>query len=248
MQELIIRSQSGKDVTTSLLVAEVFGKRHDHVVRDIESLSCSRDFRITNFGETPYVHPQNGQTYHYYEITKDGFSFLAMGYTGIIAGAFKEKFINEFNKKEALLKNDDYILARSQEILTRRLSEAENKINNLQSKIEEDAPKTLVGNAISESSDSILVGELAKILKQNGINTGEQRLFNWLRLNGYLISRDGSDQNMPTQRSMEMRLFEICEKPRTLPSGEVRICKTSRVTGKGQVYFLNKFLKQQKAA
>ena len=89
MEALVSTNSKGQDVTTSLIVAEVFGKRHDHVLRDIENLSCSNAFRLLNFGETPYIHPQNGQTYPMFEMTKDGFSFLVMGYTGDKAGQFK---------------------------------------------------------------------------------------------------------------------------------------------------------------
>lgn len=90
MTELVKINSAGKDVTTSLIVAQVFGKEHKNVLRDIENLSCSDTFRRLNFEHTPYVHPQNGQTYKMYEMTKDGFSFLVMGYTGERAGQFKE--------------------------------------------------------------------------------------------------------------------------------------------------------------
>jgi Rha family phage regulatory protein len=129
MEALVIQSVKGQDVTTSLIVAEVFGKRHDHVLRDIENLSCSDGFRLLNFGETPYTHPQNGQTYKAYEITKDGFSFLVMGYTGGKAAEFKEKFIYEFNKREALLKNDDFILSRALSILNERTKSLEAQVS-----------------------------------------------------------------------------------------------------------------------
>ena len=142
MEELVKINSAGKDVTTSLIVAKVFGKRHDHVLRDIENLSCSETFRLANFGETLYTHPQNGQTYKMYEMTKDGFSFLVMGYTGEKAGQFKEEFINEFNKREMLLKSDDYILARSQQILNNRLELAEQKVNQLEA--ENAGQKTLI--------------------------------------------------------------------------------------------------------
>lgn len=137
MTELVIQSSNGNDVTTSLIVAQVFGKNHKDVLRDIEKLSCSEDFRVRNFAHTPYTHPQNGQVYHYYEMTKDGFSFLVMSYTGAKAGEFKEKFINEFNRREALLKDDDYILMRSQQILQKRLEASEEKIKQLEAQTEQ---------------------------------------------------------------------------------------------------------------
>lgn len=131
MQEFVIQNSKGNDVTTSLIVAQVFGKNHKDVLRDIEKLSCSDDFRERNFAHTPYTHPQNGQVYHYYEMTKDGFSFLVMGYTGAKAGEFKERFIAEFNKREAMLKSDDYILMRSQQILQGRLELAEKNLRKV---------------------------------------------------------------------------------------------------------------------
>ena len=112
----------------------------------------------------------------------------------------------------------------------------------LESQIEKDAPKVLFANAVAASHTSILTGELAKLLKQNGVEIGQNRLFAWLRDNGYLIRRKGSDYNMPTQKSMEMELFEVKERTINDPNGSVRVIKTPKVTGKGQQYFINKFL------
>lgn len=101
-------------------------------------------------------------------------------------------------------------------------------------------PKALFADSVCASSTSILIGELAKILKQNGVATGQNKLFAWMRDNGYLILRKGADYNMPTQRSMEMQLFEIKETVVTHADGHTSINKTTKVTGKGQVYFVNK--------
>ena len=119
----------------------------------------------------------------------------------------------------------------------------EQKNKELELKIEQDKPKTIFADAVSVSSASILIGELAKILKQNGVEMGQNRLFEWMRKNGYLISRKGTDYNMPMQKSMEMGLFEIKERTINNPDGSVRITKTVLVTGKEQQYFINKFLK-----
>ena len=108
-------------------------------------------------------------------------------------------------------------------------------------------PKALFADAVKSSKTSILVGELAKLIKQNGVEIGEKRLFTWLRDNGYLMSRKCSDWNMPTQKSMELGLFEINERNAFNPDGSVRITKTPRVTGKGQTYFINKFLRGKAA-
>lgn len=103
-------------------------------------------------------------------------------------------------------------------------------------------PKEIFADAVSASHTSILVGELAKLIKQNGYEIGQNRLFAWMRENGYLISRKGTDYNMPTQKSMEQGLFEIKESTSVNPDGSIRTNKTPKVTGKGQQYFVNKFL------
>lgn len=103
-------------------------------------------------------------------------------------------------------------------------------------------PKEIFADAVATSTTSILIGDLAKLLKQNGVDTGQKRLFIWMRENGYLIKRKGADWNTPTQKSMEMGLFEVKESTVNNPDGSVRINKTTKVTGKGQQYFINKFL------
>lgn len=116
---------------------------------------------------------------------------------------------------------------------------------NTQLRIENKAmkPKALFADAVSASNKTILIGDLAKILKQNGVNIGSVRLFRWLRKHGYLIKRDASDYNMPTQKSMERKLFMVKETVITHSDGHTTISKTTKVTGKGQIYFVNKFLK-----
>ena len=247
--DLVKTNQQGNNITTSLIVAQVFGKEHAKVVRDIENLHCSDDFRSRQFWRHPYTHPQNGQTYHYYEMTKDGFSFLVMGYSGQKAGEFKESFIAEFNKREALLKSDDYILMRSQQILIQRVEAQEATIKQLtaqaeqqQAKIEADAPRVRFSQAVETADKSILIGELAKILRQNGVEMGERRLFEWMRKNGYLCSH-GERYNQPTQRAMEMGLFELKKTTINKPDGTVLVTTTTKVTGKGQIYFVDKFLR-----
>lgn len=105
-----------------------------------------------------------------------------------------------------------------------------------------DRPKVLFADAVSTAKTSILVGEMAKLLKQNGVDIGQNRFFAWLREKGYLIRRSGTDYNMPTQRSMELGLFEIKETAITNADGSVRVTRTTKVTGKGQQYFINLFL------
>lgn len=130
-----------------------------------------------------------------------------------------------------------------EKIMARALLMADKKVHKLEAQIEADKPKVIFADAVSASHTSILVGELAKLIKQNGYDIGATRLFAWMRKNGYLISRKGTDWNMPTQKSMELGLFEIKETSISHSDGHVSISKTPKVTGKGQQYFINKFLR-----
>lgn len=126
-------------------------------------------------------------------------------------------------------------------VMKRALEYADKKIAALTAQVEQDKPKVLFARAVETAHTSILIGDLAKILKQNGISTGQKRLFEQLRQEGYLM-KGGSSHNMPTQRAMEMGLFEVKESVINNPDGSIRINKTTKVTGKGQTYFVNKFL------
>lgn len=130
-----------------------------------------------------------------------------------------------------------------QEIVKRGYAILQSKNTQLTIENREMKPKALFADAVSASNKTILIGDLAKILKQNGVNIGSVRLFRWLRKHGYLIKRDASDYNMPTQKSMERKLFVVKETVITHSDGHTTISKTPKVTGKGQIYFVNKFLK-----
>ena len=147
----------------------------------------------------------------------------------------------------SIRKNGGYIAGQENmsddELMAKALMVAQNKIAERDKQIERMKPKEIFADAVSASHTSILVGDMAKLLKQNGVDIGQKRLFEWLRENGYLIKRKGSDWNMPTQKSMEMGLFDIKESTVNNPDGSVRINRTTKVTGKGQQYFINKFLR-----
>lgn len=135
-----------------------------------------------------------------------------------------------------------------EQIFARALKMADKTIESLKSDnaaliedVERMKPKEIFADAVAASHTSILIGELAKLLKQNGVETGQRRLFTWMRDNGYLI-KGGSSRNMPTQKGMELGLFEIKETTINNPDGSIRISRTTKVTGKGQQYFINKFL------
>ena len=131
------------------------------------------------------------------------------------------------------------------ELMAKALIEAQNVLAAKDKVIEEMKPKVVFADAVATSHTSILVGELAKILKQNGIDMGQKRLFAWLREKGYLIKRQGTDYNMPTQKAMELGLFEIKEGSYVNGSGVNITTKTPKITGKGQQYFINKFLAKE---
>lgn len=132
--------------------------------------------------------------------------------------------------------------------LATKLKEEKELRIKAEAQIEADKPKVLFADAVSVSSTTILIGDLAKLLKQNGIETGQKRLFEWLRENGYLIKRKGADYNSPTQYAMELGLFEVKETVVTHADGHTTVNKTTKVTGKGQQYFINKFLQKKGAA
>ncbi|WP_320969290.1 phage antirepressor KilAC domain-containing protein [Enterocloster bolteae] len=139
-----------------------------------------------------------------------------------------------------------------EQVMARALKMAGKTIDKLKSQntvlledVQRMKPKEIFADAVATSHTSILIGDLAKLIKQNGVDIGQKRLFSWLRDNGYLIKRNGSEWNMPTQRSMEAGLFEVKESTVNNPDGSVRINKTTKVTGKGQQYFINKFLRRE---
>lgn len=138
--------------------------------------------------------------------------------------------------------SDEELMAKALEVAHRTLASREQRIQALEAKIESDRPKVLFASAVSASNTRILVGELAKILRQNGIDIGQNRLFRILRNEGYLIKRKGTDYNMPTQKSMDNDWMEIVERTGTKKDGTTVIYKTPYVTGKGQIYFVQKFL------
>lgn len=246
MKELVFKGESNQVLTNSLLVAEKFGKEHNKVIRDIQNLSCSDEFRAANFGVSSYISLQNKEL-PMYVMTKDGFSFLVMGYTGVKAGMFKEEYIKAFNKMEETIKNGGFnvpksfreallLAAEQQEVIENQKKQIEEK----NAKIEADKPKVLFSEAVSASNKSILVRELAKLITQNGYQIGEKQLYERLRKAGYLCSV-GESRNQPTQTYMNIGLFEI--KKRVIMDGdEEKVYNTTVVTPKGVHYFINKFL------
>lgn len=194
------------------------------------------------------------------EVAKDSyipesvFYRLAMKAKNEVAEAFQAKIAEEVipsirkhgaymtpETLEAAILNPDYLL----KVATALKAETD-KRKALEAKVSADAPKVLFAESVAASSSTVLVGELAKIMRQNGVDMGERRLFRWMRDNGYLIKRNGTDYNMPTQASMEQGLFRIKETVINHSDGHTSVSKTPKVTGKGQTFFLNKFLGEGK--
>ena len=148
----------------------------------------------------------------------------------------------------AIRKTGGYHVPQSpEEQMAQGLLAAQKLLAEKDKRIEEMRPKEIFADAVSVSKTDILIGDLAKLIKQNGHDIGQKRLFSWLREKGYLIKRKGLDWNMPTQKAMEMKLFRVKETVVTHSDGHTTISKTTKVTGKGQVYFVNKFLNGSKA-
>ena len=183
-------------------------------------------------------------------INESGFYSAILGSKLESAKRFKHWVTSEV--LPSIRKNGGYIAGQEtlsdEELLSKALLVAQNKIKERdaiierqQQKIEQDKPKTIFADAVSASKTSILIGDLAKLICQNGYPIGQRRLFQWMRDNGYLM-KTGSSYNMPTQRYMEQGLFEIKESNVQNPDGSIRITRTPKVTGAGQLYFVNKFL------
>jgi Rha family phage regulatory protein len=223
-------------------VAEMVGKAHNKLMRDIrdyiDQLGESKIGHTDFFSESTYTTAQN-KVLPCYLITKEGCEFIAHKLTGIKGTEFTAKYIKRFHQMENIIKEH---VPQGKELLALAVLEAQKTIEEQTVQIEEMKPKAIFADAVATSHTSILIGDLAKILKQNGIETGQKRLFEWLRENGFLSKRKGTEWNSPTQKSMNLGLFEVKETTSVNPDGSVRINKTTKVTGKGQQYFINKFL------
>lgn len=188
---------------------------------------------------TPYifVHPQNKQEITDHQLTLDMAKELCMIQRTEIGRRFRQYFIEiEKSWNDPVLVMGRALEAQKQ--AAERLSET---VHQLEVKIEQDKPKIIFADAVETAQTSILIGDLAKLLKQNGVDIGQKRLFEYMRQHGYLI-KTGNSKNMPTQKSMDMKLFEVKERTINNPDGTIRVTKTTKVTGKGQTYFINRFL------
>lgn len=245
MNNLVFKGQNNQVLTNSLLVAEKFGKKHYHVMDSIRNLLNSHEKSGQYFVLDTYI-DNSGKENPMYVMNRDGFTLLVMGFTGEKALQFKMDYIEAFNKMEQTIHFGGFSVPSTFREALILAAKQQEQIEEQQKKIEQDAPKVLFADAVSTSQRSCLVSELAKIIQQNGVNIGQNRLFQWLRDNGYLCAK-GQYYNQPTQRSMEMGLFEIKQTTINKPDGSMLVTTTTKVSGKGQVYFVNKFLQKQTA-
>jgi anti-repressor protein len=188
---------------------------------------------------TPLIfeHPQNKQPTTDYQLTIEmakEISMLQRTEKGKQARRYFIELEKAWNSPEALM-------ARALKMADVKLLEYKNVVVQLEGKLESQLPKVIFADSVAVSNTSILIGELAKIIKGNGVDIGEKRFFEWLRNNKYLISRKGTDYNAPTQKSMDLGIFKVKETVVTHSDGHITINKTTKCTGKGQIYFVNKF-------
>jgi anti-repressor protein len=261
MNELVYRKEN-QALTNSRLVAMKFGKRHSNVIRDIEELlsKLPENERKLNFElleEDVEISNGGSKKLKFYAMTETGFTLLVMGFTGEKAIQFKLEYIAAFNKMKEIIKRsslpsyqiEDPIKRaekwieeqKEKKALETKVEELSIENKEMEKRIEEDTPKVIFAMAVTESKRSCLVAELAKIICQNGMEVGQNRLFKWLRKKGYLGTK-GEYYNQPMQRYVEAGLFEIKKRVITKPNGSTITVSTPMVTPAGQLHILNKFL------
>lgn len=241
MTDIILSTQNGQAVVSSRDIAKHFGREHKNILAAIREILVAEKSATKFFYESSFEY--RGQTFPEYLMNRDGFTLVVMGLNNtekVIE--WKLKYIQAFNEMEKKLAQRPQ-LSRA-ELMAQALIAAHDELEHKDRQIAELTPKGIFADAVSASKKSILVGELAKLLCQNGVQIGQNRLFVWMRERGYLIKDPKrSDYNMPTQRAVEQGLFEIKETTVVHSDGHTSINKTPKVTGKGQVYFVNQFMK-----
>lgn len=234
--------QDNIPVVSTRKVAERFEKRHDHVIRDIEQILKNSENPSLGSLIIPNKYKVAGQSREYkeYLLTKQGFYLYMFNIFG--HHDLKLAYINKFDEMAAALQNQQPVLPHNyKEALEHLLVQVE-KNEKLIEKIEQDAPKVNFANSIETSKDSILIGDLAKLAAKNGIKIGQNKLFQKLRDENYLMSR-GESKNLPTQKSINLQVMEIKESVHQAPDSTPKITKTPKITGKGQIYFIEKIKK-----
>lgn len=264
MQELVFKSEKGNSVTTSLLVAEKFERDHKNVIQSIENLLWSAE----KSAETDYQGVRSMFALSHYEVdlnngtdakkrvpmyvmNRDGFTLLAMGFTGQKALKFKVEYINAFNKMEQTIKTGGFMVPTTFREALLLAAEQQEVIEAQQRQLSSQEPKVRFAEAVTGSDTNILVRDLAKMICQTGVNIGEGRLYDWMVEWKYLIrtkrwsnkKQSYDNDYTPTQKAADLKVFYLTESVITV--GDRSFIKhTIKITPKGQEYFINKFLKQ----
>ena len=226
-----------KETMSSIEIAELTGKMHKHVLEAIRVMEPSWEkvagtkFRLGTYKDA------NQQDRPCYELTKIECLYIATKFND----EARAKLILRWEQLENERRNGNFQVPASFKEALLLAAHQQEEIELQQKQIEANKPKVLFAEAVSTSQRSCLISELAKIISQNGVAIGQNRLFAWMRKNGYLCNK-GQYYNQPTQKAMELGLFEIKKTTITKPSGDVIVNTTSKVTGKGQIYFVNKFI------
>lgn len=257
MNQLInVTNHNGIIVVSSRDVARDFGKEHNDTKKRIRELVRDMGEISHNYFILSEYKDSLNRTQEEYLLTRDGFSLLVMGFTGVPALQWKLKYIDAFNKMEQALRNQVSQLSEKQQCIlaiydggqgaiqgAKRLSEIEiaEAVAPLEAKIEEQKPLVTFAEQVGDSCDLISIRELAKLANDESLDIGEKRLFKWLRENGYLSDKKvkGQFTNEPYQRFVKQGLFKVIEQTYTTPFG-TKLSKKTMITGKGQIYFINK--------
>lgn len=236
-----------KQTMSSLEIAELTERNHKDVMRSIREMEPAwekvngRKFALVEYRDA------KGEMRPCYELTKTECLYVATKFNDEARAKLVKRWEELETKAQSQIQTPKTYL----EALKALVASEEEKeqlqleVKKRDEKIEQDAPRVLFSKAVETSNRSCLISELAKILQQNGINIGQNRLFSWMRGHGYLCSK-GQYYNQPTQKSMEMKLFEIKQTTINKPDGSVLVSTTTKATGKGQVYFVNKFLSEKR--
>lgn len=235
--------REGKVVVSSRDVAEKFGKLHKNVMQSIENLECSKSFTELNFQPSEYT-DSTGRKLPEVLMTRDGFIFLAMGFTGAKAAQFKEAYIAEFNRMESLLmspanESTEHLLSRALLIADDKMKQQSTQIAALEDQARQDAPYTHFGKCVEVSDGCILIGEFAKILAQNGLEIGQNRLFEHLRCEG-VLGKMGHRYNVPAQEFVEAGYFRLSYRIIQRSSGSRESKATPYLTPRGQIWLMKR--------
>lgn len=237
MNDMQIITSSGMETMTSLQIAEITGKPHNDVLKAIRAMEPAWvKVNGGNFSLVEYKDAK-GEMRPMYALTKTECLYVATKFND----EARAKLVIRWEELEREQQAGGFRVPKSLSEALRLAAEQAERVEAQRMQIETMRPKALFADAVASSDRSCLVAELAKILQQNGVNIGQNRLFAWLREHGYLGMK-GEYYNQPTQRAMDMGLFEIKKTSITKPDGSVLVSSTTKVTGRGQVYFVNKFL------